>query len=400
MGLAATPRLKNWLHKCVTRPRFSRVKAILPTLIATTLVVPAAFAQKAGDAVTPDSLAKAEWITGAAPAAWEPGKLYILECWATWCGPCIAAIPHVDELYDKYQEKGLRVIGMNVSEDAKDKVAGFVKNKGEGMSYPVAYVGKGGDFENTWLKPAGVRGIPHAFVVKDGKVLLTTHPSQLTEPVIEGLLAGGDAEAKAIEGIKAAQMKQEESGKILQAFRQASMKKEIAGMEQAITDLKTLDAGSRYLGMMGFEVLLAKKDWTGAESALAKMEGDPMLPSLVNSAARGLLKDPESPAGFRKSVATRFAADIEKRPHPSLLHVLAKLQWSLGEKEEAVATAGRAAELAKSPESLKSGFPAAPYDRFAEALKKGEMPTDEQFTGWIREAMPARPAAKVAPAKE
>ena len=67
---------------------------------------------------------------------------------------------------------------------------------------------------------------------------------------------------------------------------------------------------------------------------------------------------------------TRFAADIEKRPHPTFLHVLAKLQWSLGEKEEAVATAVRAAELAKSPEFLKSGFPAAPYDRFAEAIRR------------------------------
>jgi thiol-disulfide isomerase/thioredoxin len=376
------------------------VKAFFPTLVATTLVAPAAFAQKAGDAVTPDALGKLEWVQGSAPAAWEPGKVYILECWATWCGPCIAAIPHVDELYDKYQEKGLRVIGVNVWEDGKDKVAGFVKTKGDGMSYPVAYTGKGGVFETDWLKPAGVRGIPHAFVVKDGKVLLTTHPMQLTEPVIEGLLAGGDAETKALDGIKAAQKMQEESGKVMQAFRQASMKKEIAGMEQAIADLKALDAESRYLGMMEFEVMLAKKDWAGAESALAKMEGDPMLPSLVNSAARELLKDPESPAGFRKSVATRFAADIEKRPHPTFLHVLAKLQWSLGEKEEAVASAGRAAELAKSPESLKSGFPAAPYDRFAEALKKGEMPSDEQFTGWVREAMPAKPAAKVAPPKE
>jgi thiol-disulfide isomerase/thioredoxin len=378
------------------------VKTLFRSIVATTLVAPAAFAQKAGDAVTLDSLGKAEWITGAAPAAWEPGKLYILECWATWCGPCIAAIPHVDELYDKYQEKGLRVIGMNVWEDGKDKVGGFVKTKGDGMSYPVAYVGKGGDFENTWLKPAGVRGIPHAFVVKDGKVLLTTHPSQLTEPVIEGLLAGGDAETKALEGIKTAQKKQEDTGKVMQAFRQASAKKEIAGMEQAIADLKALDAKSRYLGTMEFEVLLAKKDWTGAESAMTKLEGDPMLAMLVSSTARELANDPEAPAGFRKSVATRFAADIEKRPHPGYLHILAKLQWSLGEKEEAVATAVRGAELAKSTAAAaaRAGMPAAPYERFAEALKKGEMPTDEEFTGWLREAMPARPAAKVAPAKE
>jgi thiol-disulfide isomerase/thioredoxin len=376
------------------------VKTRLHSLIASSLLAPAAFAQKAGDAVTPDSLGKAEWITGTAPAAWEPGKLYILECWATWCGPCLAVIPHVDELYDKYQEKGLRVIGMNVWEDGKDKVATFVKTKGDGMSYPVAYVGKGGDFENTWLKPAGVRGIPHAFLVKDGKVLLTTHPAQLTEGLIEGLLAGGDAATKALDDMKAAQAKQQEISKVMQAFRQAAGKKELDAMEKAVGELKTLDPASRYLPALEFELLLAKDDWTGAESAMAKLEGDPMLPMLVATTARTLVTKPDAPEGFRKSVATRLAADMDKRGNPSYLHLLAKLQWSLGEKEEATASAVRAADMAKAPAAAKSGFPSAPYDRFAEALKKGEMPTDEQFTGWVREAMPARQAPQVAPAKE
>jgi len=128
-----------------------------------------AFAQKPGDSVTPDALSKLEWVQGAAPTAWEPGKVYILECWATWCGPCVAAIPHVDELFDKYQEKGLRVIGVNVREDGKDKVEAFVKNKGDGMSYPVAYTGKGGVFETEWLKPADVSGIPHPRAAARGK---------------------------------------------------------------------------------------------------------------------------------------------------------------------------------------------------------------------------------------
>jgi thiol-disulfide isomerase/thioredoxin len=376
------------------------VKTFIHSLVATSLLAPAAFAQKSGDVVTPDALGKAEWITGSAPAAWEPGKLYVLECWATWCGPCIAVIPHVDELYDKYQEKGLRVIGMNVWEDGKDKVAGFVKTKGDGMSYPVAYVGKGGVFETDWLTPAGVKGIPHAFVVKDGKVLLTTHPSQLTEAVIEGLLDGGDAEIKALDGIKAAQKKQEDSSKIMQAFRQAAMKKEIAGMEQSIAELKALDSESRYLGMFEFELLLARKDWAGVETSLAKLEGEPSFPMLVSSAAGELVNDPDAPSGLRKWVTTRFATTVENSPHPSYLLLLSKLEWSLGNKELAVAAAVRAAGQAKSEESLKAGMPATPYERFAEALKKGEMPADAQFIDWVREAMPAQPAAEITPAKE
>jgi thiol-disulfide isomerase/thioredoxin len=359
-----------------------------------------AFAQKAGDAVTPDALGKLEWVKGTAPTAWEPGKVYILECWATWCGPCIAAIPHVDALYDKYQEKGLRVIGVNVWEDGKPKVEAFVKEKGDGMSYPVAYTGKGGVFETEWLKPAGVKGIPHAFVVKDGKVVLATHPMQLSEAVIEGLLAGGDAETKALDGIKEAQRKQEEVGKAVQAFRQAAAKKDAAAMEAALADLKKADPASRNFAPLELELLIAKSDWTAAESSLAKLAGDPTTAMVVMSTAQKLTQMPDAPESFRKSVTATMAKQLEKTGHPMQLQVLAKLQWSIGDKDAAKATAKRAADWTKSPENARGQLPPAPFEKFSEALDKGEMPTDEQFSGWLRESMPtARPAATVAPKK-
>ncbi|MCP5544588.1 MAG: TlpA family protein disulfide reductase [Akkermansiaceae bacterium] len=196
---------------------------------ALALTLPAA-AQKAGDKVTPEALSKLEWIQGEAPAEWEAGKLYVIECWATWCGPCIAAIPHVDELYDKYQEKGLRVIGVNVWEDGKDKVAEFVKKKGDGMSYPVAYTGKGGAFETEWLKPAEVSGIPHAFVVMDGEVLFTTHPSRLNDETIEQLLSGPEGVKKVAADLREAGREREEIGKLSKAFAEAARSKDTEGM--------------------------------------------------------------------------------------------------------------------------------------------------------------------------
>ncbi|MCW1886113.1 TlpA family protein disulfide reductase [Luteolibacter flavescens] len=358
-----------------------------------------AFAQKAGDTMPPDALGKLEWVQGTAPTAWEPGKVYVLECWATWCGPCIAAIPHVDELYDKYQEKGLRVIGVNVWEDGKDKVEAFVKNKGEGMSYPVAYTGKGGVFETEWLKPADVRGIPHAFIVKDGKVLLTTHPMQLTEPVIEGLLAGGDAEAKVLEEIKEAQRKREEVGKANQAFRQASMKKDTAAMDAAFSDLKKLDPANTMLPALEIDLLVAKADWAGAEAALAKLDGNPMAAMTVTSVAQAISKTPDVPESFKKSVISSFATLVEKTGHAMQYQMLAKLQWSLGEKDAAKTSAAKAVEWTKSEKGVKAGIPSAPFEKFAEALDKDELPSDEQMTTWLRESLPkqAKPAAKITP---
>jgi thiol-disulfide isomerase/thioredoxin len=239
------------------------MKTPLFAALASVLLTPVLFAQKTGDAVTPAALAKLDWIRGSAPAAWEPGKLYVFECWATWCGPCLAVIPHMDALHDKYESKGLRVTGVNVWEDGRDMVADFVKKKGDGMSYPIAYTGKGGAFETEWLKPAEVRGIPHAFVVKDGKVLFTTHPSQLKESVIEDLLAGGEAETKVIAGLNAAAEKRAKVSGLMKSFRSAAQQKDQDGMAKALEELKAHEEAALYVPALNLELLIARSDWAG-----------------------------------------------------------------------------------------------------------------------------------------
>ena len=368
------------------------------------LSVSAAFGQKQGDRVTPEALGKLEWVKGEAPASWEPGKVYILECWATWCGPCIAAIPHIDALYDKYQEKGLRVIGVNVWEDGKDKVAEFVKTKGDGMSYPIAYTGRGGAFEKEWLEPAGVKGIPHAFIVKDGKVVLTTHPAQLSEEVIEAFLSGGDGEAKALEAIKAKQAAQEKMSKIFQEFREASKNKDIAGMEKSFGELSALDPENANLAPLKVEISLAKQDWAVAENQITELRGKPSAMIVLMQAAR-TASDPEVPAGFRKTVATELSGILETSKQAFLVPSLVKLEWALGEKEAALASAKKGVEYAREAAAKNAKFPVLPFERLVGAVEKGELPDDATFSGWIKEASsatatPAAPAAEAKPAAD
>ena len=108
------------------------------------------------------------------------GKPAIVEFWATWCGPCRTSIPHLNELYSKYKEKGLNIVG--ISDEDRATVEKF--RKGTPMAYTVA-LDKGG----TLGQKFGITGIPHAFVVdKTGKIVWEGHPMTLKEATIEEVL--------------------------------------------------------------------------------------------------------------------------------------------------------------------------------------------------------------------
>jgi thiol-disulfide isomerase/thioredoxin len=126
----------------------------------------------------------------------------------------VASIPHIDALYDKYADQGLKVIGVNVYEDGKDLVADFVKKKGDGMSYPVVYTGKGSDFEMSWMRSGNMSlPIPQVHLVKDGKLLASVSAAALTDEVIDGILKGGDAQEAALKEMKEAALKRAQEAK-------------------------------------------------------------------------------------------------------------------------------------------------------------------------------------------
>ena len=359
---------------------------------------------KPGSPVKVESLASAKWIQGEALTEFEPGKVYMFECWATWCGPCIAAIPHVNELHKKYYDKGLRVIGVNVWEDGIEKVEKFVKGKGDGMSYPVVYTGRGSAFEKEWLKPAGVRGIPHAFIVRDGKLVLTSHPARLTDSVIESLLSGEEGAAKAAEQLNAANAARDKSSAVMMAFRQAATKNDTAAMAEKLAEFEKLDAKSPYLDSMRFDLLIAQKDWDGAAKLISEMpEGPGRQMTLAMTANRVGMRDGEYPESFVKTLADAYAKQVAQktgRQNPMEHITLAALQWKAGDKESALASSKKAGEAATGGEAGRS-LPAAPFEKYSKSLGEGKLPTMQEFSGWIREAMSASGndgAAPVAPA--
>jgi thiol-disulfide isomerase/thioredoxin len=147
---------------------------------------------KPGDPAPP--LAVSKWVKGEPVKKLEKGKVYVIECWATWCGPCVQAIPHVTELQKKYKDKDLVVIGMNVWENDDAAVEPFVKKMGDKMDYRVAMDDKSGGsrgkMAETWMQAAGRNGIPCSFIVdRDTKIAWIGHPMQMDRP-LEQIIAG------------------------------------------------------------------------------------------------------------------------------------------------------------------------------------------------------------------
>jgi thiol-disulfide isomerase/thioredoxin len=144
-----------------------------------------------GDAAPSISVTK--WVRGDSVASYEAGKVYVVEFWATWCGPCIRAMPHLQEVQAKHAKDGVRVVAVSKADQRNtlEKVEAMVKEKNAAglMQYSVAFDGDKRTYE-AFMGGAKQRGIPHVFVVDGaGRVAFIGHPMEM-DAALEGVIAG------------------------------------------------------------------------------------------------------------------------------------------------------------------------------------------------------------------
>ncbi len=149
-----------------------------------------------GDAAP--SLTIAEWVKGDPVEKFEPGRIYVVEFWATWCGPCVAGMPHLSAVQAEYRDHGVTVIGVSSADrngNSLPKVKRMVADKGDTMAYTVAWDRERAT-NDAWMLAARRNGIPCCFVVDGtGHIAYVGHPMWLDIPLAH--LAKGDFDAAA-----------------------------------------------------------------------------------------------------------------------------------------------------------------------------------------------------------
>ena len=150
---------------------------------------PAANRLAVGDVAPP--LSVQHWVGGDPVAAYEPGKVYVVDFWATWCPPCLASLPKLAALQADHAADGLVVVPIALQgADTPDAVDAFAAGPGAELKLRFG-VTTTPDMGRTYFQAAGFTGIPSTVVIdRRGKVAYLGDPFEMEATgVVERVLA-------------------------------------------------------------------------------------------------------------------------------------------------------------------------------------------------------------------
>jgi len=286
------------------------------------------------------------WVKGEPIHGFEQGKVYVVEFWATWCGPCVAAIPHLSELQKRHPEAifvGIAAserIPRGETEDVRlPKLRDFVSTKSDAMAYRVAYTPER-ELPKAWMTAAGRNTIPTTFLVgKSGAIEWIGEPRNLDAPLAQ-VLAGTWDRSAAADAAKAAQLARRRNAEAAQAIAAAAAAGDWDAVIKIYDGLIEAEPANPDPRVERFRILAGKANRpeqaskAGAE-ILERFKDEALV---LNDLAWFIADDP-SVKSRDLDLALRAAEranELSDSDDSAVLDTLARVWWEKGNSEKAV----------------------------------------------------------------
>ena len=323
-----------------------------------------------------------EFIKGDQVTSFQTGKTYVVEFWATWCGPCIVSIPHLTELQKKY--KDVVFIGVSVMEQDQGKVKPFVEKMGEKMDYRVALdlipddkKGNDGKMAANWMQAAKQGGIPTAFIVNtDTKIAWIGHPMEMDKPLAQVVAGKWDLKVAAVEYKKEQALKvkmQALQGKIRKALGSKDFKGLLTIVEEAVKEDASLEPMLAYPKYMAL-LQLGDADKTVEFGNRLIDEIYKNNAQALNAVAWGVVEKPAEktdPRVLKMALRAALLADkLAEEKEGAIADTLAKAYFENGDTAKALETQERAVKLAKDTPLAQDKDMKDRLEQYKKAIKK------------------------------
>ncbi|MEZ6132504.1 MAG: redoxin domain-containing protein [Planctomycetaceae bacterium] len=297
-----------------------------------------------------------QFVKGEAVDELKDGQVYVVEFWATWCGPCIRTMPHLAGLQMEYGDK-VKFIG--ITREKEPVVQGFLEREqsegrtwNEVITYAMA-LDTNDEMNRSYMQAAGQSGIPCAFIVgRDKKVEWIGHPATMDSPLQQIVEGTYDREAAmiALEAEKKATAARRQISTWLQ---KGEFDKAVGAIDKLLED----DPESATMHFMKAQVLgLAGRSEDSGKAYAAAVESGWENAQVLNAIAWKLATATESPDLDVALKAARRASELTGDADGATLDTVARVYFEQGNVEEALSWQKKAVAAAPDHKDLQSAL--------------------------------------------